>query len=167
MLGREGICSPGRLSPEESQGRSPAGLLPVSGMHQVHDQIRRAERLNGKGSGLGGGKPAIAFIGSRKAWATTSWGRRPSANEARGGCVPRAGQMSSSSTSCLDGRTTHYVPGLVSSSRHYTCIIIWSPHKSWGGWGHHSPLIKKKIQAQRMKLLSLVGICSGLKPGSA
>lgn len=113
VLGREGICRPGRLSSAESQGGSPASLLPVSGMYQVHDQIRRAERLSGKGSGLGGRKPPIAFIGSRKAWAKTSWSRRPSANEARGGCVPRGGQMPSSPTSCLDGRITHYVPGLV------------------------------------------------------
>lgn len=93
VLGREGICRPGRLSSAaESQGGSPASLLLVSGMYQVHDQIRRAERLSGKGSGLGARKPTIAFIGSRKAWAKTSWSRRPSAKEARGGCVPRGGR---------------------------------------------------------------------------
>ena len=46
-------------------------------------------------------------------------------------------------------------------------IILWRLRKSWGAWGHHSPLVKKKTKAQRMKLPFLVSVCSGLKPGSA
>lgn len=53
------------------------------------------------------------------------------------------------------------------SSPGHTSSILQSPHKSWGAWGHHSPLIKKKTKAQRMKLHFLVSVCSGLKPASA
>lgn len=72
---------------------TPADLLPALGTYQVHDQIRRIEKLGKKGPGLGGRKTTMTFIDSRKDWPRSLVGRRPLASEAKSWCVPREGKM--------------------------------------------------------------------------
>lgn len=94
-------------------GSSPASLPPAN----TEFKVRSGEQRGVVERALdweGGCSPTIAFVGTRKGWDKTSWGRRPSAREptshqpreagGRGGCVP-GGEPSSSSTCCLDGGT--------------------------------------------------------------
>lgn len=83
---------PAGLAGCRQRSSTPANLLPVLGTYQVHDQIRRTEKLGEKDSGLGERKTTITFKGSRKAWARSLGGRRPLASEAKSWCVPRQGR---------------------------------------------------------------------------